>query len=76
MLSKNEIVMVNFDDIIKVKVAEYLHFYLNNRKIVYNCRTKINKKYVIKKLNEYFTIEISVLGDLSKVWKRSIKAKE
>ena len=73
MLTKNEIVTVNFNDIIKVKVAEYLHFYLKEKKIVFNCRTKANKKNILNGLKEYFTIEIGILGDLSKVWKKHNK---
>lgn len=69
MLMDNEIVSMNFEDIIKVEVRQYLHFYTKDRKISYNCGTNANKTKMTNSLDEIFDVKTSILGDVTRIWR-------
>lgn len=70
MLMDNEIVTINFEDIIKVEVRQYLHFYSKDNKISYNYGTQSNKVEMVNVLEEIFDVKISILGDVARILRR------
>ena len=70
MLMDNEIVQINFEDIIKIEVRQYLHFHTKDCKISYNYGTQSNKTNMINALEELFDVRISVLGDITRIWRK------